>query len=282
VEQLILSRSGTEVASATKADWNIDPMDGSGPSGVTIDWDKVQIMMIDFEWLGAGRVRVGFVVDGMIYYAHEFLNANNETAVYMSSPNHSLRYEIRGINTGATLKTNSLVQICGSVNAEGGLQDVGVIHSASTEGTHIDATTENTEYAVLGLRLNPTNVNTTVQMIGAQLQMQTANHLAEWSVYYNPTVAGTFGYSSIANSSVQYAKGATANTVSGGTKVWAGYIESGSPSQGASGSAAAELNNALRLGCSIDGVPTSMVLVVRPVGGSSAIDVEGAFVWREL
>jgi len=69
-----------------QADWNIDPMDGTGPSGITLDIDVAQILIIDMEWLGVGRVRVGFVIDGKAYYVHEFLNSNNGlTTVYMKT-----------------------------------------------------------------------------------------------------------------------------------------------------------------------------------------------------
>ena len=70
-----------------QANWNIDTMDGNGASGITINFTKAQILIIDFEWLGVGRVRMGFVVNGLIYYSHEFLNTNNLAEVYMSTPN---------------------------------------------------------------------------------------------------------------------------------------------------------------------------------------------------
>jgi hypothetical protein len=59
-----------------KSAWNLDKMDGSGPSSITMDFTKAQILAIDLEWLGVGRVRVGFVIGGSIYYVHEFLHAN--------------------------------------------------------------------------------------------------------------------------------------------------------------------------------------------------------------
>jgi hypothetical protein len=36
----------TDVAQAS---WNIDPMDGAGPSQITIDWTKTQILVVDFQ-----------------------------------------------------------------------------------------------------------------------------------------------------------------------------------------------------------------------------------------
>jgi hypothetical protein len=48
-------------------------MDGTGRSGITLDVTKTQIFIVDLEWLGVGRVRLGFVIDGKIYYCHEIL-----------------------------------------------------------------------------------------------------------------------------------------------------------------------------------------------------------------
>ena len=45
-----------------QADWNLDPMDGTGPSGATLDPTKSQIVLIDMEWLGVGTVMVGLGV----------------------------------------------------------------------------------------------------------------------------------------------------------------------------------------------------------------------------
>lgn len=267
--------SATQVAQAS---WNIDAFDGTGPSGVTIDWTKTQILIIDFEWLGVGRVRMGFVVDGIIYYAHEFLNANSKTAVYMSSPNHSMRYEIR--STGGT---DSITQICSSVASEGGEDALGVLFYASTAGTHVDCAVENTVYAIIGIRLKSTHLANTIRLLNMAIQLQTANHFGEWILLLNPTVAGTFTYGNITNSSCQYATGATANTVTGGTKLSGGFLESGGTlGRAEGGSGTSEINNALRLGSKIDGTVDEIVLCFRPIAGTTNADVEGSLFWREL
>jgi len=51
-----------------QSNWNIDTFDGKGNSEITLDFTKVQILVIDFEWLGVGRVRFGFVIGGVIKY----------------------------------------------------------------------------------------------------------------------------------------------------------------------------------------------------------------------
>lgn len=54
--------SGGVVSGKTySADWNIDPLDGTGPSGVTIDLAAGNIFHIDFTYYGNGQILWGIV-----------------------------------------------------------------------------------------------------------------------------------------------------------------------------------------------------------------------------
>jgi hypothetical protein len=106
-----------------QADWNIDKCNGTGNSGFNIDITKTQIFFTDFQWLGVGRVRCGFVHDGETIVAHEFYNSNVLPTVYISSPNLPIRSEV--LNTGATTG-GYMDQICSTVVSEGGYAEAGV------------------------------------------------------------------------------------------------------------------------------------------------------------
>lgn len=115
-----------------QSEWNLDRLDpqlGNNPSGITLDITKAQIFVIDFQWLGVGRVRFGFNIDGKAIYVHEVLNANSEDKVYMSTPSLPIRYEIR--NDGTTGSASQLKEICNSVDSEGGYQLPGYQYSCS-------------------------------------------------------------------------------------------------------------------------------------------------------
>lgn len=258
-------------------DWNIDPMDGTGPSSVTIDWTKAQLFVIDFEWLAVGRVRFGLFVEGHIHYVHEILNANVLTTAYMSTPNLPLRYQM--VTTGSS-PVSTMECICATIISEGGRDALGVLRYKSTEGTHVDATTENTIYAVLGIRLKATHLGAMIDLVSVSIAEHAGSKQVEWMLIFNGTVAGSPTWANEANSAMQTFKGATANTVTGGIVVTGGHFESlGGPTR--AGSSSADLFNARRLGASIGGVVDEIELAVRPIGGSSAIDVEGALTWRE-
>lgn len=113
------STSGSPVETEIdQTEWNMDKFDGTGPSTINLDTSKAQIFIIDFQWLGVGRVRFGFSINGKIHYCHEFKNANVTTTVYMATPTLPIRYEI--VNTDTTASTTTLKEICCSVSSEGG------------------------------------------------------------------------------------------------------------------------------------------------------------------
>jgi len=103
-----------------QANWNIDTFDGSGnqanPSGLTLDSSKAQILTMDLQWLGMGRVRVAFDIDGVVYPAHNFNHANSLSVPYMRTANLPLRYEITNLAAAA----GSMLGVCTSVQSEGG------------------------------------------------------------------------------------------------------------------------------------------------------------------
>jgi hypothetical protein len=114
------STSGSPVDNGVnQLNWNVDPCNGTGPSGFNLQVDKTQLMWVDFQWLGVGRVRVGFVHQGSYILAHEFkAHSNTLNTVYWQQPSLPVRTEIR--NTSAAIGVANLQEICSTVLSEGG------------------------------------------------------------------------------------------------------------------------------------------------------------------
>jgi hypothetical protein len=112
----------------TQNNWNIDKCNGSGFSQFNLDRTKTQLFTADFQWLGVGRLRAGFVHNGESVIAHEFYNSNNKPTVYWSNPNLPVRCEIR--NYAVAVGTDTMDQICATVMSEGGYNEAGVDFSA--------------------------------------------------------------------------------------------------------------------------------------------------------
>lgn len=257
-----------------QSSWNLDTLDGNGPSGITLDTTATQIYAIDFEWLGVGRVRMGFVINGLIIYCHEFLHANVLSVVYMSIPNLPLRYSIENSGAGAAA---SLDHICSTVISEGGVERNGIIRSANNGVTHINANVVGDTYALIGLRLKSTHLAATINVILESTIALTADNYL-WDIRFNPTVAGTFTYNDVSNSAVQVAKGdaagnPSATTVTGGQVIRSEYARGNAPES-------AEILTVRHLGASLAGVRDTIVLCVTPL--SANLDITGSLTWREL
>jgi hypothetical protein len=262
-----------------QSNWNIDKMNGSGVSQFTLDITKSQILVIDYEWLGVGRVRIGFVIGGLIYYVHAFLHANVLDVVYMSTPNLPIRGEISNSGSGAA---SVLELICSSAISEGGNEDNGVVRRVSTGGTHMVASVEDTLYAVIGLRLKSGHLGITVKLVDQAIQIQSASSKCEYVLVFNPTVAGSLSWTGLSASAIEYAFGATANTVTGGYAIGGGFLESGNPASGAAASSITTITNALILGSLINGTADTVFLCIRPIAGSTNVSVEGSITFREI
>jgi hypothetical protein len=117
----------------TQANFSQDKLDGTGASGFSYDVSKSQLLMIDFQWLGVGKIRVGLVQNGTIVYFHQFSHANQSLGfadgVYWSNPALPVRCEV--LNTGVAVGTTRMLQTCATVMSEGGEENTGTTYSAS-------------------------------------------------------------------------------------------------------------------------------------------------------
>lgn len=112
--------------------WNIDKLDGTGASALTLDITKSQILIIDLQFLGMGRVRIGFDINGVIFYAHQFLNANSLTTPYMQTATLPIGMLVTATASGST-KTAFFK--CASVESEGGAVNDAGFHFSTPEVT---------------------------------------------------------------------------------------------------------------------------------------------------
>ena len=231
--------------------------------------NRTQIFIFDFEWLGVGRVRAGFVIDGKIYYCHEFLHANGLfTAPYMARPNLPVRYELenRGVVSAPLGVGGAMKQICSTVISEGGYNLPGVIRSVDTGVTAKIITS--TLKPLLSLRLKSTPFSGSSKLIRAMINLfklhftVTNNQPFQWKLLYNPTLGGASWSAVSATSVAEFDTAAT--SVSGGEVLLSGYVSS-KDSQ--------DLSNyvsRLNLGTTIDGVSDIFTITAIRISGSDS------------
>lgn len=226
----ILRLSSTSGAPAfetkDQVDWNIDKMDGTGPSGKTLDITKSQILVIDLQFLGMGRVRVGFDIDGILYYCHEFLNANNLSVPYMQSATLPCGMMI---TTSGTAVTKTSYYKCCAVISEGGFEYGATKPNVTPEMTVTAGNGTRTAIASIRPRttFNAITNRSSLASIGIDITVTGTNPVfwelvigAAWTV--NPT------YSNIntSNSAFEYSSApGTFNNLTNGVVIDKGYCQ---------------------------------------------------------
>jgi hypothetical protein len=141
-----------------QANWNLDKLDGTGSSGVNLDWTKAQHFVCEYQWLGVGFIRFGFDCGGVdgIVWCHEFNAANNITGPWGRTGSLPVRAEV--FNTGVTATAGRLTLINVVVQHEGAIEDRQFRYfGATTGGTLRTVGTGNNLYPLMSLRAASTN-----------------------------------------------------------------------------------------------------------------------------
>ncbi len=133
-----------------QSQWNINTL---LDSHFVPDFTKTQLLFIDFQWLGVGRVRVGFIHDGRAYLTHVFDHSNYIDRVYMAQPTLPIRSDIHNVANAS----GSFEIICAAVSSEGGSSDIGRTWAASTNAS-LRSLSSGSSLPVIAIRLK-NNIN---------------------------------------------------------------------------------------------------------------------------
>ena len=211
--------SGSQVDTRiNQADWNLDVMDGTGRSGKTFAVDKTNIFVFDGQWLGVGRVRLGLVIDGLIYYVHEFNHAGIEDTTYMTTFNYPLRWEI--ISNGGA---GEIKAICGSISSEGGYNPLGFLASYNFGNSKVSVS-NGTEKYLLAVRAKNTNLRIPINL-RSLYQIIDANNPAVIRVYIADSLTG----GTWSNNGLDSEINTTFTSITGSRLVFSSYLSDKNP-----------------------------------------------------
>jgi len=270
-----ISGSVSDARIVTQNNWNGDKLDGTGDSGFTLDLTKAQILWMDFEWLGVGSVRCGFIIDGQYIVCHTFENANDITSVYMTTAILPVRYEIT--NTAATASASALKQICSSVVSEGGYEQTSIEHVARRTATKTSIST--TFLPLVSIRLASTALNAVVLPAKFNVMPTSTGDDFEVILAKNSTGLTSASWAAVASdANVEMDTSATAMTV--GTIVDIQYVKSTNQSSGTINQTAG-YNWDLQLGSSLTGTSDIYTLGIRVLSGSSGAAI-GSLTFYDL
>ena len=253
----------SDARTVTQNNWNGDKLDGLGASGFVLDTTKAQILWMDFEWLGAGTVRCGFIIDGQFIVCHTFKNANQITSVYMTTAILPVRYEIT--NTAATASSSSMKQICSTVISDGGYEQTSIEHMARRTSVPGGSFITTAFYPLASIRLASTALGSVVVPFNYDFLPTTTDNY-EIALIKNATLTGPSWTASATDPNVEVDYTATALT--GGAIVSSGYTSGKSGRVPlASGN---NYNWDMQLGVSLAGVSDTYTLAARTLTGSGA------------
>ena len=223
--------TGTIVLSnVAQVNWNGDNLLGSGPSGLTLDITKAQILWIDMEWLGVGSVRIGFIINGVFITAHTFHHANFVKTAYITTACLPVRYEIQTMNAAAPAKSN-LTQICSTVISEGGSNAPLSLYSNLT--TFSATVGAGTWVPVVSLQLAPGRLDSVCAVRQVEAALTSAGDVVQWALWSNVTAANLTGENFLASppsTSVLVDKSSTVFSTTMCQQVASGLLAAGSGS----------------------------------------------------
>lgn len=261
-------------------DWD-DPLDGTGPSGITIDFTKSLIFSFNFLWLGSGPVRFSLLHDGQDVEVHAHISAL--VGPYMRTANLPLSYEV--VNDGGAGSDISVLATCVAIESEGGqASEPGLPFQAGTAGSLVTCANSATLTPVFTVRLRDTFGGLTYRghVRPKSLDfLNTANAPGYYQLVWNAaTLTGaTFANNSDAtNSGVEYDTAATALT--GGTVIQSGYIPNGGAGANAGLGGSGPAPEKLILARTYANMRDTLTLAARGIGG--AITLAAALSYREI
>lgn len=107
------------ICDVAQSAFNVDKLDGTGPSGMNINLIDDNIYWIDIQWLGAGRIRFGTYYQGQRVVCHEYYHEGNGGFPHTTTGSLPICYMQQ--NTAGTASVSQMRAWCGSVLSEASL-----------------------------------------------------------------------------------------------------------------------------------------------------------------
>lgn len=180
----------------TQSNWNIDKFDGTGISGITIDWSKLQTFVIEYQF--PHIMRFGFLLNGQIRYCHITSLANVATSL---SGFYDLGLFIASYNNaGFGSASNTVLTLYDvSVHYDGGIMlNAGQQFSISTEETNRTVTASLSHLCTIKYASNLANYGF-LKLLNLDLFSNSANSIW-WGLYISQTMTGAGSFTQIPGS----------------------------------------------------------------------------------
>jgi hypothetical protein len=251
----------------TQANWNLDRLDGTGPSGITLDDSKTNILVLDFQALYVGRVRIGFDIGGNVVFAHEFNHANIASFPYVQ--NASLPITCGMTCTGTVTAISE-----GGTDEPVGYQFVeqGTVTAGNGTRTHLLSVRPKTTFNGI--------TNRAVASVDSVEVLVTGNNPVYWELCIGQAISGTTTFNNV-NATYSSTEFNTAGTISGAPAyvIASGYVGA---TTGSKGTSFERIQHRVPITLSANAAVRALgtlSLIVTGIGGTSAC--RGTISWTE-
>lgn len=259
-----------------QANWNLDKLDGTGASGITLQVSKGVIFFLDLQSLYYGRVRCCVDINGVATCFHEFKNANVLAKPYIQTANLPIS---AGMTCTGTVST-TMNYTCCTVLSEGGQEDVGGFHF-SQEVSVTAASGARTHAISLQPKTTFNSITNRSKFVFEGFEILGGNQPVLWELCLGDVITGTTTFNDVNTtySGIQYN---TLGTTSGTPAI---VIDSGYVASSAATKGVADQKTPMKYPITLDvsGAARAMgrlTLLLTGIGGTSACRV--AMNWKEL
>ena len=204
---IVVYSFGKQLYKFEKTEWNIDKFDGNGASHMSIDISKILIFIIDY--VSNGRIRFGFNIKGINYYAHQILNNSLSTSC-IKTTRLPIKYQIISSLESGIMYQGSCTNII-----EGVYSKIGKRNNICNTMTGISLDDKTKKYILLALKINPEYPYASIKLLKSHIIFipKTTSIYSKYefqlhsSINSVGTISGTLDYLNLSESVASYAVG---------------------------------------------------------------------------
>lgn len=217
----------------SQANWNMDKLDGTGPSGVNLNWTKAQHFVVEYQWLGVGTIRYGFETgQNQVVWCHQIVSVNALSQSWSRTGTLPVRAEIYSTGVLATAGKLTLINCVviheGDVGGSRGWKYFGGTSGATPKVGGLVAATW---YPVMGIRAVGTNdltkrariLPTSVTFSVATVATGPTLLQVGLMMLATPNTGATYAVTTVGSAAAIDVAAAPATAVTG-TLIWTGHI----------------------------------------------------------
>ena len=269
----ILRFQNDVLMAVAQSSFSEDPLDGTGPSGMTIDITKLNVFEIRFQYLGAGEI--DFLVEnpstGLFFIFHkiEYSNAYTTPSVYNPNIHATLWVNNKATTSNIILKSASYAYF---IEGKNNLQQIQQPEFSSGKRGKGTVTTEVALFTIrnkasYASKSNFIDIKILYFSIG--VEASSANNLASFRIVRNATLGGSPSYSDINTSDSVMDIDTAGTTVTGGKEILQVEL-------------AGKNDRALELIEALNIIINPGETVTVAVSSENSATFNGSILWREL